>query len=59
MIISFKFNHEPIPSCSITNFLGQIKQTKTMQATANILLFPKLTLNMWRVCTSVTTRKGT
>ena len=39
IIMSFKSNHELTPSCSVINFLGQVKETKTMRATANILLF--------------------
>ena len=38
--MSFKFNHEVTLSCSVNNFLGQVKETKTMQATASILLYP-------------------
>lgn len=40
MIMSFKLSHEPTPSCPVINLLGQVKKTKTMRATANILLFP-------------------
>ena len=38
--MSFNSNHEPTLSGSVINFLGQVEETKTMRATANILLFP-------------------